>query len=206
MNALPGLDVVQDHRKARLALAAPRSAILALARDPISASGIARRLAAPRQRVNYHVRVLARAGFLRRAGRRQCRGLKEQLWVATARAFLLAPAPVGPDAGALATPGAEHAGGPASLMLLAARLQQELGRACRDAGAAQVPVFGMDAELRFRSAAQRSAFANALTAALTRVIAEHAEPASPAGPTRGARFRLFLGTYPIPPSQDPDHV
>jgi hypothetical protein len=207
VTAANALDLVADSGRTRIALQTPRPQILALARDPISATGIAARLELPRQRVNYHVRRLAAAGFLRRAGRRQRRGLQEQLWSVTARAFVLAPGVLGPegDAAAMvpgadssptaASTGASAAAGTAGLLLLTARMQHELGHACRqtNAGGAAPPVFAVDSELSFRSAAQRAEFAAALTKALTRVIAEHTEPTA-----RSRRFRLVLGCYPLP--------
>ena len=78
---------VGDVRKAAALLAHPlRPRIVALAREPASATELATRLRLPRQRVNYHVRQLARTGFLRRAGQIRKRNLIEQRYVATARA------------------------------------------------------------------------------------------------------------------------
>src|SRR5919106_4476300 len=73
-----------------------RLKILAAARAPLSASAIAATLGMPRQKVNYHVRELARAGFLRRAGRQRKRGLVEQKYVVTAQAFLFGSGVLGP--------------------------------------------------------------------------------------------------------------
>src|SRR5262245_18399525 len=67
-----------------------------MAREPASATELAKRLGLPRQRVNYHVRELERAGFLRAAARRRRRNLIQQRYVATARSYVLAPALLGP--------------------------------------------------------------------------------------------------------------
>ena len=72
-----------------------RREILTHARTPVSAAGIAAAMGRPRQVVNYHVRELARAGFLRRAGRAKKRGLTEQRYVISAQAFVLAPEMLG---------------------------------------------------------------------------------------------------------------
>src|SRR5262245_2965310 len=50
-----------------------RIKILAALVEPDSATGVARRMNLPRQTVNYHVRELARAKLLARAGRRRRR-------------------------------------------------------------------------------------------------------------------------------------
>jgi biotin operon repressor len=55
-----------------------RMRVLDEAREPTSATAIAERLGLPRQRVNYHVQALAKAGFLQRAGTRRKRNLVEQ--------------------------------------------------------------------------------------------------------------------------------
>jgi hypothetical protein len=83
--------VIEDSRKARAVLPPLRQQILSAAQEPASSTSIAAALGLPRQRVNYHVRQLAAAGFLKRAGRRRRRGLVEQRWVAAARTLLLAP-------------------------------------------------------------------------------------------------------------------
>lgn len=59
--------------------------------EPDSATGIARRMKLPRQTVNYHVRQLARARLLARAGRRKRRRMYEQCYVATAQGYIFSP-------------------------------------------------------------------------------------------------------------------
>lgn len=81
-------ETVRDGRRAALLVQHPlRSQILNIARAPMSPSAIAAQLGESRQKVNYHVRQLRRAGFLRAAGRRQKRGLIEQRVVASAGAL-----------------------------------------------------------------------------------------------------------------------
>lgn len=77
-------ETVRDGRRAALLVQHPlRSQILNIARAPMSPSAIAAELGESRQKVNYHVRQLRRAGFLRSAGRRQKRGLVEHRVVAS---------------------------------------------------------------------------------------------------------------------------
>ena len=87
--------VIRDAPKAGALLKPMRREILAHARTPMSAAGIAVAMKRPRQVINYHVRELARAGFLRRAGRVRKRGLYEQRYVVSAQAFVLAPEMLG---------------------------------------------------------------------------------------------------------------
>jgi biotin operon repressor len=200
MQAPPPVGVVADTPRAGVMLKPLRLKILAEARAPQSASAIAATLGLPRQKVNYHVRQLARAGFLRRAGRQRKRGLVEQKYVVTARAFLLGAGVLGPMGADPHDTGDKMSA--AYLLTLAARMQREAGHAWKDAHAAgrRLPVLSIDTEIAFASPEQRARFADALASAVTKVVAEHSVPAAQA--TRAARpFRLVLGCYPIPPKE-----
>jgi hypothetical protein len=195
---------VEDARKAAALLAHPlRPRIVALASEPASATELASQLRLPRQRVNYHVRQLARSGFLRRAGQLRKRNLIEQRYVATARAYVLAPEVVGP----LAMTGhrAEDAFSAARLVGLAAQLQSDVSRALTDAAGRgqRLATLSLAADIRFETAEQRVAFTEALQRAIEDVIGRHTSPATKpdgeAGP--GRPFRLVIGCYPAPPSR-----
>src|SRR5687767_13964936 len=87
--------VIREAPKAGVLLKPLRREILSRAQTPVSATGIAAAMKKPRQVINYHVRELAKAGFLRRAGRVKQRGLVEQRYVVSAKAFVLAPEVLG---------------------------------------------------------------------------------------------------------------
>jgi hypothetical protein len=182
-----------------------RRRILAAARTPVSATGLAQQFGQPRQRVNYHVRQLVRAGYLLPAGRRMKRNLEERRYVASARAYVLAPQLLGDVA---ATP--EAAGdvlSAAHLLGLATLAQCELVEVTEAAARAGVRVLtlSINSELRFGSAEQRAAFGRALTEAVTDAIARHTVAAHPAaGEAPGVRYRLVLGCYPIPARSQPE--
>ncbi|HSP95450.1 MAG TPA: helix-turn-helix domain-containing protein, partial [Thermoanaerobaculia bacterium] len=91
MDSPPEIQCITERAHAAEVLQPLRLEILRLTRDPTSASEMSQKLGLSRQRVNYHVRVLARSGFLKRAGRRRRRNMVEQRYVASARAFLLSP-------------------------------------------------------------------------------------------------------------------
>jgi DNA-binding transcriptional ArsR family regulator len=174
-----------------------RLRVLEAAREPVSASDVARRLDLPRQRVNYHVRTLAKAGLLRRAGRRLKRNLAEQRYEATARAFLLLPELLGPvGVKAEAAPDAFSA---AYLVATAARIQSEMARVEQQAAAQgkRVATLTLDAGIHFESAEQRREFTVRLERALVDVIAQYTSPA-------GRPFRLVTACYPLPGSDDPE--
>jgi len=63
---------------------------------PISASGLARRLRLPRQKVNYHLRELEKRGLVRLVRERRAGNCTERLVQAVARTFALSPTVLGP--------------------------------------------------------------------------------------------------------------
>lgn len=189
---------VADLASTAVALKPLRIRILAAAREPVSATSLAGELGMSRQAVNYHVRALAKAGFLRRAGRQRKRGLVEQKFVVSARAFLVAPDVLGPLDAGTADPADRFS--IAYLLTLAARMQKEAAHAWQQAErqGKRVPILALDTEIRFESPQQRAAFAQALGDAIARVIAEHSAPTTnSAGSPSGRRYRLALGCYPL---------
>lgn len=189
--------VIREAAKAGMLLKPLRREILAHARTPVSAAGIAATMKRPRQVINYHVRELARAGFLRRAGRVRKRGLLEQRYVVSARAFVLAPELLGAMDATAAGPATADKAGASYLLMLATRLQRELSDSWRKAESegTPLPLLSIDTEFGFASPADRARFANALTQAITRVIAEHTTTAARAC---DGGYRLVLGCYPTP--------
>ena len=193
------LECVTDGGRAAVLIQHPlRRRVLAEAADPVSATELARRLGLTRQAVNYHVRQLLKAGFLKPAGRRMRRNLVERQYVATARSYVLAPQILGPVAA-----GVQADAFSASYLLgLTSLAQQELTDVWEAASAAGVRVLTMSlmSEVRFASAAQRAEFAQALTDAVTEVVARHTNPfRTPSGEAgEGRPYRLVLGCYPIP--------
>jgi biotin operon repressor len=190
---------VADRARTAVALKPLRVRILNAAREPVSATTLAAQLGTSRQAMNYHVRALAKAGFLRRAGRQQKRGLVEQKFVVSARAFLVAPDLLGPLDAQPADPA--HRFSVTYLLTLAARMQREAAHTWQRAQqqGKQVPVLALDTELQFSSPQQRAAFADALSDAITRVIADHTAPADSSTQSQPPprRYRLALGCYPL---------
>jgi DNA-binding transcriptional ArsR family regulator len=196
MTAEP-LRSVDDPRQAAALFSHPlRPRLLSLAADPVSATDLAGRVGLSRQRVNYHVRQLARAGLLRRAGRLRKRNMIEQRYVATARAYVLAPSVLGPLAADAAVAG--DAFSAARLVALAAEAQAEVSHAVSAASqrGQRLATLSLAADVRFESAAQRAAFTAALQAAIVDVVGRHAAPADAAA---GRPYRLILACYPARP-------
>src|SRR5271155_1068663 len=155
----PAWDCVSEMPRAAALLHPLRLRILDALREPDSASGLARRLRLPRQKVNYHVRELARAHFLERAGQRRRRNMVERRFRTTARNYVLSPDLLGRLG--LPREQAEDAFSVAALLGLMARGQSELGRASREASekGKRLATLSVSSELRFESAEQRARFA-----------------------------------------------
>jgi DNA-binding transcriptional ArsR family regulator len=181
-----------------------RLKILEAMLEPDSATGVARRMKLPRQTVNYHVRELARARLLARAGRRKRRHLFEQCYVATARGYVLSPEILG----ALAADPAKVADTFSANYLLgmASKMQSELARSVEVAAEAgkRLATLSINTELRFTSAEQRAAFTQELQRAIVEVVGRHSSPFAKVDGTAadGRPFRLVVGCYPISPAKE----
>jgi DNA-binding transcriptional ArsR family regulator len=200
-----GLDLLRDSGQAAVLLYHPlRLRILAALLDPDSATGVARRMNLPRQTVNYHVRELARARLLTRAGRRRRRRMYEQYYVATARGYVLSPELLGKLA---ADPAQVTDTLSANYLLgLASKVQSELGLASQLAAKAgkRLATLSVNTELRFTSPEQRAAFTAELQRAILEVVGRHSSPyrKDDGSAADGRPFRLVLGCYPIPKDRD----
>ncbi|MGH7525111.1 MAG: helix-turn-helix domain-containing protein [Gemmatimonadales bacterium] len=195
---LDAVESISGRRAAQLLLHPLRHRIVEHARKPAGASSIARALGVPRQKVNYHLRRLARAGVVRRVGKVRRRGLYEQLYQASARMYVLSPQVLGPLAADAAQVGDAYSA--SYLLALAAQLQAELGRARSEAQkqGKRLATLSVNTEFRFESAEQQRRFAEGLTKAVTELVGRHTAPARSG---RGRPYRLVIGSYPIPPGR-----
>jgi DNA-binding transcriptional ArsR family regulator len=186
--------VIDNADRAAAALHPLRLQILSALREPDSASGIARRLDLPRQRINYHVRELEKQGLLEEVGEVRKGNCVERMVRATARSFLISPATLG---GMAADPETiQDRFSAAYLMALAGRALQDLAflqPRAEEAGK-RLPTMALQAEVRFASAADRNAFAEELGAAVANLIAKYHNDQAP----DGRSFRFMVGAYPTP--------
>jgi DNA-binding transcriptional ArsR family regulator len=194
-------DYVAELPRAAALLDPLRLRILDALREPDSAAGLARRLNLPRQKVNYHVRELARARFLERAGQRRRRNMIEHRYRTTAQGYILSPELLG----RLGVPQeqAEDAFSAGALLGLMSMAQAEVGRARREAAEAgkRLATLSVTSELRFESREQRARFAEHLRQVLVDAVGRYASPPTLADGTagHGRPYRLVVGCYPIPP-------
>jgi DNA-binding transcriptional ArsR family regulator len=195
------LECLCDSRRAAALLDPLRARILTLAREPVSATELGSRLDLPRQRVNYHVRELARAGLLKRAGRRRKRNMFEQRYVASARGYVISPELLG--AAGADWRAVSDAASPAYLLALSARMQADVARASRGAEKAgkRLATLSIKSQFRFESPEQRERLTRELKDAVVAVIARFTSPnlTADGNPAPGRPYRLVLGCYPYAP-------
>ncbi len=202
------LEAVVSSRRASALLHPLRSRLLSMAQEPASATELARRLGLPRQRVNYHVRQLERAGLLRAAGRRRRRNLIEQRYVATARSYVLAPGllgPLAPDWRSIAdTASADY------LLAVAEQVRSDVSRASEEAAeeGKRLSTLSLKAQFRFETPEQRARFAEEVRKALVEVIARNTSPnvRESGRPGRGRPYRLVMTCYPVAASIEAEEI
>ena len=191
MDPVHDVDVIEDPAAAAVALEPIRAQLLAELAEPASAAALAPRVGIARQKVNYHLRTLEAHGLVELAEERKRGGITERLVRATAASYLISPAALGAVA-----PDPERSADRASaryLVALAGRVVREVGRLVHlaDAAGKRLPTLAIDTEIRFRSAADRAAFADDLTAALMTLAARYHHD-------DGRPHRLVVAAHPTP--------
>ena len=188
------VEVIADPAAAVSALDPIRSRLLAELTEPASAATLASRMGITRQKVNYHLRALEDHHLVAAAGERQWGGLKERLLVATAASYVVSPGALGPVA---ADP--DRSGDRLSasyLIALSARAVREVGELWRSARTndKRLATLSIDTAIRFRSPADRAAFTQDLSDAVTSLAARYHDESDP----HGRSYRLVVAAYPKP--------
>jgi DNA-binding transcriptional ArsR family regulator len=190
------VEVIDDPAAAVVALDPIRARLLAALGEPASAAELAARLGLPRQKVNYHLRTLESHGLARVAEERRWGGLTERRLVATAASYVVSPGALGEAA---SDPRRADRLSTRYLIALGARIVREVGALARSAEAAgrTLPALAIDTEIRFRSPAERAAFADDLAAAVTALAARYHD----ARAADGRSHRLVVAAHPLPETE-----
>jgi DNA-binding transcriptional ArsR family regulator len=187
------LEMVDQSARAAAMLHPMRLRILDVLREPGSASTVARQLGLPRQKVNYHLRELEKAGFLDEIEQRRAGNCIERIVRAKATHYLINPEILG----ALAADGGSVEDRVSSTYLIAlaagairdvAALQQRAAKAKK-----RVATFALQTDIRFASAEDRKEFTEELANAVARLVAKYHDDET-AG---GRAFRFIVGAYPV---------
>jgi DNA-binding transcriptional ArsR family regulator len=184
--------VIEDSAAAEISLDPVRARLLAELAEPGSATMLAARVGLSRQKVNYHLKALERHRLVELVEERRKGNVTERVMRATAASFVISPA-------ALAAVQPDPARAPDRLsaywlLAVASRLVRDVGTLITGATKARkrVATFALDGEVRFASAADRAAFAEELTNAITALMGKyHDETAE-----RGRYHRVILAVHP----------
>ncbi|MFI5938425.1 ArsR/SmtB family transcription factor [Actinoplanes sp. NPDC051494] len=184
--------VIEDPAAAAVSLDPIRSRLLAMLAEPGSASMLAARIGLPRQKVNYHLRTLEQHGLIELVEERRKGNMTERMMRATAAGYVISPsamAAVAPDPSR--SPDRLSA---RWLLAVAARLVRDVGELVTGASRTRqrVATFAIDGEVRFASAADRAAFAEDLTVAVTALVGRYHDENAPGG--RG--HRIVVAVHP----------
>ena len=186
--------VIRDPDQAAALLQPERLRLLEALGEPDSAAGLARRFDLPRQRLNYHLKELEKAGLVELVEERRKGNCTERVLKATARAYTISPEVLGTLMRSPET--AADRLSATYLVAVASRIVQELGGLLARGAAAgkRVATLTLDTEIRFESAAARAEFADELTRAVARLAAKYHRPDAPGG----RAFRLVAAVHPKP--------
>lgn len=190
--------VLDEPAVAAAALDPLRSRLLSLlATEPRSAAALAEAVDLPRQKVGYHLRVLAEHGLVEEVGQRRHGGITERLFRSRASGYVVSPSAMG-DAGADPQTVADRLSA-SYLLALAGRAIQEVGALARGAEEAgkTLATLSIDTDIRFRDAEQRAAFTEELALEVQRLAAKYHDEAAPAG----RWHRLVAMSHPRPQEQ-----
>ncbi len=178
--------ILEDQDLGALASPFRRQLLQDLKDEPDSAANIARRHDMSRQRVGYHMRELAKAGFLEIVEERQQRGLKEQLYRVRSFAYVHTNRPT-------AATRVQDRFSWVSLFNLLAKGVWELIRIRRlaDEQDKRVATLAMEVDINFSTPADRKAFTEALISSVDQLAEQYGAPKD-----TGRAFKLILGAYP----------
>ncbi|MCC5579956.1 helix-turn-helix transcriptional regulator [Microtetraspora sp. AC03309] len=184
--------VIEDPAAAEVSLDPVRARLLAELAEPGSATMLAAKIGLPRQKVNYHLKALEKHGLVELVEERRKGNVTERVLRATAASYVISPA-------ALADVQPDPSRSPDRLsarwlLALAARLVSDVGALLTGAARARkrVATFALDGEVRFATAADRAAFAEELTNAVTALVSKYHDETAEGG----RDHRVIVAVHP----------
>lgn len=184
--------VIEDPAAAEVCMDPIRARLLAELVEAGSATMLAARVGLARQKVNYHLRELERHGLVELVEERKKGNVTERVLRATALSYVISP-------GVLGSVAPDPARSPDRLssrwlLALGSKLVRDVGTLVEGAARARKPLatFGLDAEVRFASAADRVAFAEELTTTIAALVSRYHDEHAPGG----RDHRVVLAIHP----------
>jgi DNA-binding transcriptional ArsR family regulator len=191
---------ISDPSAAGVTLDRTRARLLAELRRPASAAALAERVGLPRQKVNYHLRLLEQHGLVELVEERRKGNCTERILRATAISYVISP-----EALDTVAPDPRRAPDRLSarwLLAVAGQLVRDVGELLAGAERAgkRLATFALDAEIRFASAADRAEFTEELATAVATLIARYHDQDAPGG----RRHRIVLAVHPAATAAETD--
>jgi DNA-binding transcriptional ArsR family regulator len=181
--------VIEDPAAAEVSLDPIRSRLLAELARPGSATMLAGKIGLPRQKINYHLRTLEHHGLVHLVEERRKGNVTERMLQATAASYVISPT-------AMAAVAPDPARAPDRLsarwlVALAGQLIRDVGTLLTGAAHTRqrVATHAMDGEIRFATPADRAAFADELTTAVTGLLAKYHSDT-------GRKHRIVVAVHP----------
>jgi DNA-binding transcriptional ArsR family regulator len=178
------VELLHDPERVRAALTPLRRTLLKRLREPSSATQLAHELGLPRQRVNYHLRELERAGLVELVEERQRRGCTERMLAA--RSYVVDPSVIGEATDVQDRFAAGH------LVAAATGIARDVARMqeAADRQGERLLTFTIETEIGFAAPADLERF----TEAVARLAAQFDAP--------GRRYRVVVGGHPAPAKEE----
>ena len=187
------IDVISAPERVAAVLSPIRRRLLKNLTEPDSASGLARRLGLPRQKVNYHLRELERAGFVELHEEIQRRGCVERMVRVTARTYtishdFLEGLAVNPES-------IRDQFSSAYLIAAAGRMVRDVAVLRERAASVEqhLATLAIETELSFVSPSSFNSFAEELAADIARLAVKYNQEQSRAS----RKFRVVIGAHPV---------
>lgn len=190
---MAAITYLEEPSEVRAALSPPRRELLTALREPASATQLAAALGLPRQRINYHLRVLEAAGLVELVEERQRRGCVERILRAKPGALVVDPAVMSTDDHQDRFTHLQDQYAAEHLVGVAAGAVRDVARmqAKADESGKRLLTFTIEAEVRFAAPGDVHAFTDELTEAIRGTIARF-------DTADGKPYRLVTGGYPAP--------
>jgi DNA-binding transcriptional ArsR family regulator len=192
--ATPSVALLDRPDRLRIALSPIRRRLLERLREPASATELAAEMSLGRQRVNYHLRELEKAGLLHLVEERQRRGCVERILAARADAFVVDPSVMGPRRTLAISAAAQDRFSAEHLIDAAGDVVRHVARMRTRAEqeGTRLLTFAIDTEIAFATPGDLERFTTALAEFVAR------EAANVPATTKGRRYRILLGGHPAP--------
>ena len=187
------VDVISAPERVAAVLSPIRRQLLGSLAQPDSASGLARRLGMPRQKINYHLRELERAGFVELHQEHQRRGCVERQVRVTARAFVISHAFL---EGLAADPDSMRDQFSSTYLIAAAGRMVSDVAILRERAAnvdQRLATLAIETEVNFASPANFRAFSDELAGEIARLSLKYNQEHLRAS----RRYRIVVGSHPV---------